>query len=460
MRAWARRWCATLRGRSTAWPVAWVCEGIDVSARVMLQGLPIRLPGQMAGEFSANYCASGWWADNTKKPAAVRPCGARNPVVAGRCLELSPLGRHGGRRVSDLLDQSEIDALLAAVDAGDVSSDSESAAPGSSGGLSRGFGGPGGDYAHPNQQRDDVQTYDFKRPERVSKDQMRSLETLHEAFARSLGATLSGSLRTIVEVSVSQIEQLTYSEFVHSLPNPTCFNLLSADELGGQLCLEISPLIIYPIIDRLLGGSNAELFIPQRPLTTIEQGLVSRITDRATHHLSAAWSQVMPVTFNFESFESNAQLVQIVPPNETVVVIGFEIKMGNRAGTMALCFPYQTIDPVMSRLSQQNWFNYDARRSDDGSELKLRDGVDNAEVEVRAVLAKTTMKLSDLMNLQAGDLVTTGKSTHSEVGLHIEGRRKFSGKMGQYRGNRCIKVTGKVESKPAVQAIEEPVVAV
>jgi flagellar motor switch protein FliM len=142
--------------------------------------------------------------------------------------------------------------------------------------------------AQGGQARVDVQVYDFKRPERVSKDQMRRLEALHEGFGRNFGAALSGYLRTIIEVSVAHIEQLTYSEFIHSLPNPTCFNLLKAEQLEGQLCLEISPLIIYPIIDRLLGGSNADLFIPQRPLTQIEQRLVQRITDRATHHSRGA----------------------------------------------------------------------------------------------------------------------------------------------------------------------------
>jgi len=224
--------------------------------------------------------------------------------------------------VTDVLDQSEVDALLAAVDGGAVQKESAPAVFGSKG-----------------KTQVDVQVYDFKRPERVSKDQMRALEALHEGFGRNFGAAISGYLRTIIEVSVAHIEQLTYSEFIHSLPNPTCFNLLKAEQLDGQLCLEISPLIIYPIVDRLLGGSNAELFIPQRPLTQIEQRLVQRITDRATHHLSEAWSNLTPVTFRVEDFESNPQLVQIVPPNETVVVVGFELKMGNRAGTMSLCIP-------------------------------------------------------------------------------------------------------------------------
>ncbi len=236
--------------------------------------------------------------------------------------------------MSDVLDQSEVDALLAAVEGGQMQ---QEAAPTVFGRVGR--------------HRVDVHVYDFKRPERVSKDQMRALEALHEGFGRNFGAALSGYLRTIVEVTVANIEQLTYSEFIHSLPNPTCFNLLKAEQLDGQLCLEISPLIIYPIIDRLLGGSNADLFIPQRPLTQIEQRLVQRITDRATHHLSEAWSNLTPVTFSVHDFESNPQLVQIVPPNETVVVVGFELKMGNRSGTMSLCIPYNVIEPIMGMLA-------------------------------------------------------------------------------------------------------------
>src|SRR5207302_4419727 len=247
---------------------------------------------------------------------------------------------------------------------------------------------------------------DFKRPERVSKDQMRALEALHEGFGRNFGAAISGYLRTIIEVSVGHIEQLTYSEFIHSLPNPTCFNLLKAEQLDGQLCLEISPLIIYPIIDRLLGGSNADLFIPQRPLTQIEQRLVQRITDRATHHLSEAWSNLTPINFKVDDFESNPQLVLIVPPNETVVVVGFELKMGNRAGTMSLCIPYNVIEPIMSQLASQSWFTYQKKGNQEDYTRKLTRNVGGAHLELRAFLARTSIMLDDLLSLQVGDVIT------------------------------------------------------
>ena len=349
--------------------------------------------------------------------------------------------------MSEVLDQSEVDALLAAMDAG---ADLDGSA-----GISS---GNGGGYGGRLASHIEVQVYDFKRPERVSKDQIRALEALHDGFARNLGASLSGYLRTIVEVSVSHIEQLTYSEFIHSLPNPTCFNLLRAEQLNGRFCLELSPLIVYPIIDRLLGGSNADLFIPQRPLTQIEQRLVQRITDRCTHHLSEAWQALVPLTFVVDDFESNPQLVQIVPPNETVVVVGFELKMGSRAGTMTLCIPYGVIEPVISRLSQQSWLSYDQRRGGGKAvEDKLGKSLCNARVELRAVLARTTITMDELMNLQPGDVLTTEKAVGGSVTVQIEGKNKFVGTFGQFRGSKAVRVTSVLGKAPPPE--EEPFAA-
>jgi flagellar motor switch protein FliM len=349
--------------------------------------------------------------------------------------------------MTDVLDQSEVDALLAAVDNGQVTSEPAQQ-------VFRG-GGPGGGSPPPSE----VNVYDFKRPERVSKDQMRALEALHEGFGRNFGAALSGYLRTIVEVSVAHIEQLTYSEFIHSLPNPTSFNLLKAEQLDGQMCLEISPLIIYPIIDRLLGGSNADLFIPQRPLTQIEQRLVQRITDRATHFLSEAWSNLTPVTFAMHDFESNPQLVQIVPPNETVVVVGFELKMGNRSGTMSLCIPYNVIEPIMGMLAAQNWFSYQRKGGLDDHLRKLTSSVQTAPVDLRAILAQTTISVDELMSLQVGDVITTDKESTRDVLIQVEGKRKFLGQVGKFRGSRAVRITRVYQQPVETPAAVESAVA-
>jgi len=295
----------------------------------------------------------------------------------------------------------------------------------------------------------DVHSYDFKRPERVSKEQMRALEGIHEGFARNLGAFLSGFLRTIIEVRVASAEQLTYSEFIRSLPNPTNFNLISAEPLEGQLCLEISPLIIYPIIDRLLGGTNSDLFIPQRPPTLIELRLVNKITTRALVALTESWSELVTVEFKIVEVESNPHLVQIVAPNEVVVVLGFEIKMGGRAGTMSLCIPFNVIEPVMGQLLSQGWLAYQRRAPADDKRDDIARGIGATYVDLVAYLAETTITMEELLTLQPGDIIQSAKPVDGDIILQIHGRNKFAGKLGRHKDGVAVKITRHAE-------VEEP----
>lgn len=333
--------------------------------------------------------------------------------------------------VTEVLDQQEVDALLAAVEAGGV----ETAA-----------NAVGRQAAQPPRE---IHVYDFKRPERVSKEQMRALEAIHDSFARNFGASLSGFLRTIVEVRVATAEQLTYSEFINSLPNPTNFNLLTAEPLEGQLCLEISPLIIYPIIDRLLGGSSSELYVPPRPLTMIEQRLVARITDRALGRLTETWSEFIEVEFKITEVESNPQLVQIVAPNEVAVVLGFEIKMGGRAGTMSLCIPFNVIEPVMGKLLSQGWSAYQRRGSPEDKSQDIARALVATNVDVVAYLAETTITVGELLTLQPHDIIQTAKPKEGEIILQVEGENKFAGKIGRHKDNLAARITRLAE-------IEEP----
>jgi flagellar motor switch protein FliM len=338
--------------------------------------------------------------------------------------------------MSDVLDQGDVDALLAAVESGDVEETDSS------------------EQIFSRTRKDisatEVRGYDFKRPERVSKDQMRALQTLHEAFARNFGAALSGFLRAIVEVRVATCEQMTYGDFVSGLPNPTSFNLISADGLKGQMCLEISPLIIYPIIDRLLGGTSSELFIPQRPMTLIETRLIESVTNYGLTALREAWESVRDLTFEISATESNPQLVQIVPPNEVVVVIGLEMKLSNRAGTMNLCIPYNVIEPVMEDLSTQNWFSVGSDASVDASKDRIEGSLTRASVGVSAILAETTMTMRDLASLSEGDLIVTEKAIADPMVLCVEGQKKFLGTVGKCRRSRAIKVMRKIEPSDRV----------
>lgn len=334
--------------------------------------------------------------------------------------------------MSDVLEPTEVDTLLSAVSSGEVE-ETEQAQIFSR--FRRDF------------ERLEIRDYDFKRPERISKDQMRSLQTLHETFARNYGASLSGFLRTIVEVNVASATQMTYSEFIASLPNPTSFNLVNSQQLDGQLCLELSPLIIYPIIDRLLGGSNDDLFIPQRAMTLIETRLIQKILDRAMVALTEAWDSVKKIEFSLGEMESNPHIVQIVPPNEVVVVITFEIKMTNRVGTMNLCIPFNAIEPLIEDLSSRSWFLSGKHRGDTQWNRLIAQRLSDAMVEVAGVLAETTMTMSDLRNLEVGDLIVTEKPAVSPVVLTAARVPKFLAHIGQYKGNRALRILRPI--KPA-----------
>lgn len=328
--------------------------------------------------------------------------------------------------MADVLDQSEVDALLEAVASGDVVEGEQRPQI-----FSR---------FRRNLESVEIRGYDFKRPERISKDQMRALHTLHETFARSFGASLSGFLRTIVEVKVAHAEQMTYSEFISGLPNPTSFNLINCAPLEGRICLELSPLIIYPIIDRLLGGTNRDLFVPQRPMTLIETRLIQRILQRGMTALAEAWANLRQINFTLGEMESNPQLVQIVPPNEVVVVIGFELKLVNRAGTMSLCIPFNTVEPIMDDLSAQSWFASDRGRAEPALEASIERNLGRADLELEAILAETTMTVAELRDLEVGDLIVTERPASSPVIVNVEGRPKFRAHLGQFKGQRAIRI--------------------
>ena len=329
--------------------------------------------------------------------------------------------------MSDVLNQNDIDSLLNALSSGDAAEGDDRPSI-----FSR------------RRKRDleqiEIRPYDFKRPERVSKDQMQALHQLHENFARNFGASLSGFLRMIVEVHIANCEQMTYGEFIAGLPNPTSFNLINIDELDGQVCLELSPLIIYPIIDRLLGGTNRDLFIPQRPLTMIEQRLIGQVLERAMSSLSEAWAGIRELNFAAAESESNPHLVQIVPPNEVVIVVTFELKMANRAGAVNLCIPFKVIEPLMEDLSAQQWFSTGRAVSHTDLEDSIAETLSKATLTVTGMLAETTMTVQDLLTLSVGDLIVTEKPATEPSVLVVEGEKKFVTNIGQIDGARALKV--------------------
>ena len=347
----------------------------------------------------------------------------------------------------EILNQEEVDSLLELVNQTGGAAPAPGAA--SSSGTS-GHAKPVAASGFNTATVANVQVYDFKRPERVSKEQVTALEALHEAFARNVSASLSGYLRSIVEVRLISVEQFTYAEFTMSLPSPTSFNLLSCEPLEGNMILEVNPSILFPIIDRLLGGGKAEPFIPDRPFTNIELGLVNSILQRILDQLDDTWKNIRRINFKTVETESNPFLMQIVAPNEPIVLLSFEILMGEHSGMINLCIPFKVIEPIMPEFSQSNWFVASKAKATEETREYVLENIATAVVSLSAVLAETKISLGDLLELRVGDYLDTGKSAASPTMLRIEGKNKFRGEPCQRKGKAAFRITSVADPRDPV----------
>jgi flagellar motor switch protein FliM len=338
----------------------------------------------------------------------------------------------------DVLSQAEVESLISAM---------ESHNP-----LAKATPAPAAQTRGGAKQREKIVTYDFKRPERVGKEQMRALQSLHEGFGRNFGAALSALLRSIVEVKLTSVDQLTYSEFVFSLENPTCFNLLRAEPLEGNLILDINPSILYPIIDRLLGGGKDSGSVARRPLTEIELRLVGRITGLFLHELRHAWENVLALKLSVERVESNPQLVQIVPPNEVVILVSFELALGDVRGMINLCIPFNTIERVSAKLAANTWASYNRSGATPESRSLIGRRLDHSQVDVVATLAESTLTTGDLIGLRVGDIIATDKDVRTPIDVAVQGVNKFLASAGSLKGSRAIRI----ETAPLATAPSPP----
>jgi flagellar motor switch protein FliM len=322
--------------------------------------------------------------------------------------------------MNDVLSQAEVEHLLNSIEGG-----------------AEMLASANHDHGRP---REKVTIYDFKRPERVGKEQMRSLQTMHEGFGRNFGAALSALLRTMVEVKLTSVDQLTYSEFVFSLENPTCFNLISAQPLEGQLILDINPSILFPMIDRLLGGSTNAALPARRPLTEIELRLVARITMLFLKEMQHAWENVLKLELAIDRVESNPQLVQIIPANEVVVLISFELTVGETRGMMNLCIPFNTIERISHKLTANTWVSYAKKPPSLQSMQRISNQIAEAPVEVKVELATTRITTSDMLGLRVGDIIASEKDIRESLLVYIQGAPKFLASPGKYKGRKAIQI--------------------
>lgn len=319
----------------------------------------------------------------------------------------------------DVLSQSEIDKLLAAFATGEASAEEMK--------------------AEENQKK--VKTYDFKRPDKFSKDQIRTLNMLHENFARLFNTYLSTYLRALVSVEVASVEQLTYQEFVQSLSNPSVIGILAVPPLKGNIIMEMNSGIAFSIIDRVFGGLGENTIKP-RVLTEIEEAVIRRIFDKAMGHLKEAWFNVVQFNPKMEAMESNPQFAQIVPPSDMVVIITLQTKIGSVEGFMNICIPYLVLEPIMSKLTTTFWVSANQTREEhpehtDYIQQKLR----KTMVPVIIQMGQFDITVREFLSLSYGDVLQMDTRVDDELKCLVGRSTKFYCRPGTSGKKTAVQIT-------------------
>ena len=297
------------------------------------------------------------------------------------------------------------------------------------------------------------EVYDFRRPDKLSKDHVRALQMLHENFAGFFMSSLSAHLRTQVEVDLVSVEQVPYDEYMKTI-SASLLNILNVDALSGQAIFEMDFGILFSMMDRLLGGKGAAGKVI-RDLTDIEKMLSGNIVELGLSDLKTAWETVLPLDFGVASMETSSQFVQIVPGNDTVVLVLFEIRMGEWQGAMSLCIPYLLLKPILGKLSTQRWFVSDRKKAATHSgELASR--LNTTAVPCVARLGRASLTVADLASLSVGQVLPMQVCPSSDdphapkdklgtVDLIVGGRPKFRGRTGLRGRTLAVQIEQVVE---------------
>ena len=330
--------------------------------------------------------------------------------------------------MTEVLSQDEIDQLLTAISAGDTDTE---------------------DFRPVNDTRK-IKIYDFKRPDKFSKEQIRTVSIMHETFARLTTTALSAQLRSMAHVHVASVDQLTYEEFIRSIPTPTTLAVINMDPLKGNAILEIDPSVTFSIIDRLFGGTGQGTKV-QRDLTDIEQSVMEGIIVRILANMREAWTQVIDLRPRLGQIETNPQFAQIVPPSEMVVLVTLETKVGEEEGMMNFCIPYITIEPIISKLSSQFWFSSVRRSSTTQYMGVLTDKLSTVDMDVVAEIGSINLPVRDVLNLRVGDVV---RLSNVRVGdpftLSVGNKKKFlcqAGVIGKKVAVQVLKKLADIEQE-------------
>jgi flagellar motor switch protein FliM len=283
-----------------------------------------------------------------------------------------------------------------------------------------------------------AQPYDFRRPDRIAKDQLRAIHLLHENFARSLASSLSAYLRAYAAVNLVSVEQISFREFTQCLSSPTCMAVLSMKPFEGNAALELNPALVFPILEMLLGGSGKKPQKMNREVTEIEQSIIEGLLRIILQNLKTAWQSVTKIDFAAETYETEPALLQILAPNEALVAVSMEVRIGDTTGMMNLGVPSIIIKMLRQKFDQQ-WSVRKTEVTEDEHARILR-LVKPASMQLDARLQGDSLSVQDMMKLKEGDVLRFDSNLARPLDLLINGRLKYRGEVVVSGRKRCFTI--------------------
>lgn len=319
--------------------------------------------------------------------------------------------------MAEVLSQSEIDALLSALSSGELTPDE----------LPK------------EEEKQKVKPYDFRRPQKFSKDHIRTLELIHDNYARIISNYLTAQVRSNVKVRIESVQQITYEEFIHSIANPTVLTIFKMPPLSGSMLFDTSPQFVFEVMDVLLGGSGTGKY-KLREFTDIDKNIIKHVNLGLISNLKLAWEDVLQVQPEIEGLETNPALNQTLAPNEPVALITFSVDMGKSNTFINICMPYLSLEKVLDKLVVQYWFQESNEDLLGSSKLKLRERLNVVDVNIQVELGTAQITVDDFLKLSVGDVITLNEKSCSPVKIMVENESYFYGKPGIINKNAGVQV--------------------
>ncbi|NGP44118.1 flagellar motor switch protein FliM [Bacillaceae bacterium SIJ1] len=322
----------------------------------------------------------------------------------------------------EILSQGEIDALLSALSTGEMDAN----------------------QLIEQESSKKVRVYDFKRALRFSKDQIRSISRIHENMARLLTTYYSAQLRTYIDITVASVDQIPYEEFIRSISNVSILNVFEMAPLEGRMLVEINPNVGFAMMDLLLGGQGRS-HKQQGDFTEIEMRILSQLFEKTTDQIREAWSSIVHIEPELAEFETNPQFLQMVSPNETVIVITLNTKVGETSGMINICIPHILLDPIISKLSVHYWMQTEKRHQPKEAGQLLKKRLEKAMLPLTAELGRSSITVEEFLNLQVNDVIELDQSILEPLLVQVGHIPKFLGQPGTKKNKLAVQIIDHVK---------------